>query len=77
MQRRCFRSVADGNLSAGVRPNSGAKEEVWMRNSCMASTETRLFVPLCVSAGRAPAAKLREWAVSADTDVGAHSSMVK
>ena len=25
----------------GVRPNSGAYVEVWMRNSCIASTETK------------------------------------
>ena len=29
----------------GVRPYSGANEEVCTRNSCMASTETRLLVP--------------------------------
>src|SRR5271156_301946 len=29
----------------GVRPNSGANEDVSIRNSCKASTETRLLVP--------------------------------
>jgi hypothetical protein len=41
----------------GVRPNSGANDDVWMRNSCIASTDTRLFVPPeALSAGSAPPA---------------------
>src|SRR5579859_4969851 len=29
----------------GARPNSGAEDEVSTRNSCMASTDTKLLVP--------------------------------
>src|SRR6266404_3744853 len=37
--------VTTETCAPGVRPNSGAKVEVWMRNSCNASSETRLLEP--------------------------------
>src|SRR5262249_61978731 len=42
-----FRSprVVRRTCPPGVWPNSGAKDEVSTRNSCKASTETRLLVP--------------------------------
>jgi hypothetical protein len=47
----------------GVLPNSGAKEEVSTRNSCNASTETRLLVP--PKALNACAAPVPDWATLA------------
>src|SRR4051812_42577538 len=41
----------------GVRPNSGANVDVWIRNSSIASMDTRLFVPpATLSAGSDPPA---------------------